>query len=283
MAKTRGYFWLPDKLVDDHLRTISGCAVKVYLALRRHMGDKGTAFPSNARIAAMTGLSDRHIRNGLRELLECRLPKRCPLVADGGALAPNTSCNHGLLKREGCPGRSSLVTFHDLENLNAYPTVRRPRKQVAAPPGNRLPGGRKQVAGPTPETGCRHKDTHRFKDSQEEYPSKMPPAAFAFAKVPSFVPSKDQQREMAHAFLDHLVVIVKPLVRCGPELDRRKVIGEVMYLFSVGATEKMLNERLDEFIQLRAEHIPPDPETTIVRVFWAFYAYVSTRDWAQSA
>ena len=62
------YFRVLNAFVEEHLRGLSGSAVKVYLALLRHADKQGQCFPSEERLAELTRLSTRTVTRGFREL-----------------------------------------------------------------------------------------------------------------------------------------------------------------------------------------------------------------------
>lgn len=78
-----GWLWLDNRLVS-YLPSMTGPALKVYLALAKHADADRACFPGLARIAEMTGLTKRTARRAIKALVDAKLIKRTKRVTRCG-------------------------------------------------------------------------------------------------------------------------------------------------------------------------------------------------------
>jgi hypothetical protein len=67
-----GYIRLP-RMAIEKLPDLSGAAAKVYMALTSHANRQGHAWPSNARLAQLTGLNKGNVSRAKGELIDAGL------------------------------------------------------------------------------------------------------------------------------------------------------------------------------------------------------------------
>ncbi len=68
IPKQVGRFWIHNDFVETGLKTLSGNATKVLLAITRHYNAKGTCYPSIRRLAGLAGIHHGTARKCIDEL-----------------------------------------------------------------------------------------------------------------------------------------------------------------------------------------------------------------------
>ena len=66
-----GWFHVFHDFVRTQMAEMSGSELKVYLAIRTHVNDRGDSFPSVSLIAQMAGISEMQVKRALKSLEEC--------------------------------------------------------------------------------------------------------------------------------------------------------------------------------------------------------------------